>query len=384
MLALHTPQPDLMNLARDRSREGRLRLVQVLADAYLQPGQDLSPQESEQFSDFINDLFRGTVPPEVRRLLSERASAATCLPQAVVRMLAADSKIEVAGPILKSSPLLNDSDLLEVIGLRLPSHQMAIAERKALSEAVADALVVTGNPDVVETLLKNFGAHISRDSMAKCMDYAKQVQRLRAPLIQRSEFTANDAARLMAYLPRELRQVIQTRFGTGSSANSNVNLHGNLHAATPANAKTLQYTIDEVLARYRETPPTAHEAETMATWLGDRGAINSTLLVQALRTRSAAFYVALMSRLLRLPMNLVQRCMNDRNGQLLAVLSRALGMDKAHFASSLMLVRANDNQPVEAATMDGAMQAFDRLSEARAQTMLRAWRDNPDLLRARI
>lgn len=366
------PHPALESLARDRSRQGRLRLVEVLASAYLQPGQDLSPPESAQFQEFITDLFRGSVPPEVRRLLSERAASASCLPADVVRLLVAD-KIEIAGPILKYSPQLSDGDLLSVIGLKQVAHQMAIAERAALSEAVSDALVLTGNMDVVEVLLANFGVTLSHEAIIKCTDYAKQTQKLRQPLIQRPEFTMADATALMSWLPRELRQVIATRFGSQQAANSNA-------GATPV---TLEQTIENVLTRYRESPPTAMEAEKMAAWLGDRHAITTALLVQSLRARSATFYVALMARLLHMPMDLVQRCMTDRNGQLLAVLSRALGMEKAHFASSLMLLRANEGQSVEAGALDSSLQAFERLSESRAQTMLRAWRTNPDLLKAR-
>ena len=58
-------------------------------------------------------------------------------------MLANDD-IEVAYPILAFNKVLQDADLIEVIRHRTLEHQLVIAIREDVSEAVSDALVRTG------------------------------------------------------------------------------------------------------------------------------------------------------------------------------------------------------------------------------------------------
>lgn len=382
MPALARPQADLTGLARDRSRVGRIRLTEALIDQYLILNQSLSQHDIYEFGAFLEEIFSGSVPSEIGFMLASHGAETAIVPASIVRKLAVDS-IDIAAPFLKHSPQLNDADLLQVIGLRKLPHQLAIAERAALSEAVGDALVLTGNPDVVGVLLRNAGAKLSRRSIDKCTDLARQIQALRLPLIQRAEFTATDAARLMWWLPRELRQIIVARFGVPGGTTSN-DMGKPLEIAKAPDHTANAQAVADMLDRFMEKPPTEREADIAATWLHDRGAINPTLLVQVIRQRQPILYTALLAKVLRLPTTLIRKCITGTGGQLLAVLCKALSMDKSHFASTVMLLCVNKKQEVSPAVLESALAAYDRLDTARAQAMIRAWRSNPDLLLARI
>ena len=63
-------------------------------------------------------------------------------PRKVVRLLASDVAIEVAGPVLRHSERLDQDALVENARTQGQAHLLAIFGRKVLDEAVTDVLVV--------------------------------------------------------------------------------------------------------------------------------------------------------------------------------------------------------------------------------------------------
>ena len=362
--------PNLIELAKDRSRNGRVRLAEALADTFINDDSNLDATATVQLSAFIEELCSDASPKEIRRIFAERAAKLVALPRNVAQKLATDD-ISVARPILRHSPALAEDDLLSVIGMDSLPHQIVVAGRSIVSQAVADALVTTGNPEVIEILLENFGAKLSRDAIGKCTEMAKQIAALRLPLVNRPEFTAADASQLMWWLPKELRQTVMERFGLVSADTKTGNV---------------QELIEQMLIRFRDHEPTEAEAEHVATWLSDRGGLTPQVLVQVLRLRSSELFMALMAKMVRLPHAMTKQCFEEKTGQLLAVLARAIGMEKAYFASTFMLAFSNKmgGKAMPPKLLDMALQAFDRLTQTRAQTMVKAWRDNPSLIKSRI
>lgn len=363
---------NLVDLAKDHSRHGRVRLAETLADTFLsESGHVLDEQHGEMLSTFIEELLTGAGAAQLdaRKIFAERAARSMSLPRKFALKLAMDD-ISVARPILRHSPVLADEDLIQIIGMESLPHQIVIAGRALISQAVADALVTTNNPEVVAILLENFGANVGREAMDKCTDLAQQVSQLRLPLIERPEFTAADAMKLMWWLPRELRQTVLERYGFVGAESK---------GAT-------QSLVDQMILRFRDQEPSEKEAEYIAGWLVERGAITSQLLVQVLRLRSSPLFVALLSKLLKMSLAMTQECFEEKSGQLLAVMCRAIGMEKAYFASTFMLAFSNrsSGRAMQPKVLDSALGAFDRLTQTRAQTMVKAWRDNPSLLKSRV
>ena len=63
----------------------------------------------------------------------------------VVKSLAADDMIEVAGPMLAQCARLDDEDLIGSARSKGQGHLLAISQRASLSEAVTDVLVTRGD-----------------------------------------------------------------------------------------------------------------------------------------------------------------------------------------------------------------------------------------------
>jgi len=90
---------------------------------------------------------------EVRRIIAEQLSDLPDAPRELITLQAND-EIEVSFTILQDSTVLEDEDLIEVIRRRAKEHQLAIAARNTVSEAVSSVLVETGDGSVITALLK--------------------------------------------------------------------------------------------------------------------------------------------------------------------------------------------------------------------------------------
>ena len=103
----------LVELARQRTTDGRRVIFENIADLFISPEGRLSERESALMTDILHKLIHD-VEMEVRRDLSERLAENSEAPHDLVVMLAND-EIEVARPILLKSGVLRDADLIEII-----------------------------------------------------------------------------------------------------------------------------------------------------------------------------------------------------------------------------------------------------------------------------
>ncbi len=143
----------LLRLARDKSAHGREDLAEVVGDLFVAGSEALSDKERALMQAILHRLIRDA-ESSVRRLISEKLASIPTVPRVLIKILAND-EIEVAGPVLKKSTVLQDVDLIEVIHKRTVEHQLAIAVRKHVSEQVSGALVAAGHESVITTLLSS-------------------------------------------------------------------------------------------------------------------------------------------------------------------------------------------------------------------------------------
>src|SRR6202020_1942000 len=93
--------------------------------------------------------------------LSSRLAPIDSAPVEVIRRLARNDEISVAGPVLTASSSLTANDLIEVAGTKSQSHLLAISGRAQIDETVTDVLLTRGNSEVTNRLATNAGARFS-------------------------------------------------------------------------------------------------------------------------------------------------------------------------------------------------------------------------------
>src|ERR1700675_1875401 len=94
---------------------------------------------------------------ELARRLAHSKNAAVNF----INQLANDNSIDVAGPMLRHSERLDVRILVSVARSKSQQHLLAISNRNSVAEPGTDVLVVTGNQDVITSLVKNAGARFS-------------------------------------------------------------------------------------------------------------------------------------------------------------------------------------------------------------------------------
>src|SRR5260221_10876725 len=82
-------------------------------------------------------------------------------PPSVVRRLAKNDEIAVAGPVLTESARLSSEDLVEIAETKGEQHLLAVSGRWWLKEVVTDALLARRYPTVSRRLINHPGARVS-------------------------------------------------------------------------------------------------------------------------------------------------------------------------------------------------------------------------------
>jgi len=200
----------LISLARQKSDQAREQLFEAMGDVFLERNTVLSLQERALITDILEKLIR-EVSREIRRKLAVKLADAPGTPRELAVLLAND-EIDIASPVLIKSKVLEDADLIEIVRNRSTQHLLAISMRRDLSTAVADALVESGEKDVIRTLLENQDAQISRATMAYLVEQSKAVDEFQEPLVKRRDLPGDLARRMCLWVSAAIRQSLLERF----------------------------------------------------------------------------------------------------------------------------------------------------------------------------
>ncbi len=353
--------PNMLALAREHTELSRIQLAGMLADIFLVGDTKLSLREEEQLNELINQLMFNS-SPQVRAHLVKKFVDVSRMPRLIATNLAQDS-IDIARPVLVSSPALSDEDLIRIVEEKGTDHAEAVALRVQVSEAVADALVTTGDVRVMQVVVENLGAHLSPLAVDIVTDAARYSATLRKPILSRPEIKIDSALKLYWWVEQDLRRCVMSRFGITA---------GQIDQA-------LSKTIGTFLDEHAKEKMNDEVMGQVAAWIEQHGALTPQILPQVLRMGHFCLFNILLARLARLPKTLIDTIMDEIGGRGLAAICRAIGIEKAGFVSLFLLSRGGrpGEQIVHPRELSVALGAFDRLSPAIAKDLLHTWGSDP-------
>jgi uncharacterized protein (DUF2336 family) len=134
----------------------RIDILNRVTDLFVLGAERYSADLVGVFDDVMTRLLRGA-DAMTRARLADRLAPMANAPSDVIRMLASDDAIAVAGPVLALSAQLTERDLLLIAGSKSQSHLLAIARRRTIGASVADALVGRGDSRVLGALAQRSG-----------------------------------------------------------------------------------------------------------------------------------------------------------------------------------------------------------------------------------
>lgn len=291
-------QPPVLNqghvdrLLRDRSPTARIETAASVAAAFADG--DLAPRE-RRIAEGIVEILAADLVDEVRASLAEHIKHSPLLPHRLAVAMAQDIE-SVAVPILSVSEVLSDEDLIAVVKAGNEAKQLAIAERRTVSEPVAHSLVETGRSGVICVLLANDGASIAEASLAATLDAFKHEEHVTALMIDRRELPLAITERLVDMVSESLRERLIQRHGLPEPMADDISRHGR----------------ERALSHLATDDSRVVEIEALVERLHDSGKLTPTLLLRSICVGDLHFFESGMSRMAGVPIENARILLYDR------------------------------------------------------------------------
>ncbi|HUC67932.1 MAG TPA: DUF2336 domain-containing protein [Stellaceae bacterium] len=313
-------QADLL-LARDRSADVRVDLAAKIAR--LAPG--LSKEAHERLRKLTYEVLEILVRDQVtrvRQVIAETLKDVADAPPQIIRLLARDCEIVVAGPVLEFSPLLGDQDLLAIIAdAPIPGALAAMARRDGVQVPITDAISASADVDAIAALLANPSAQIREEALDRLVDRAPGVVAWHKPLVERPRLSAEIVRKLAAFVADQLLRRLSER-----------------RDLDPATAREVAAVVRQRLAEKapEEKPAAApakpaNEALARANRLKQQGKLDEAAVLGALG-HDSGFVRAALAVMSELPPELVDRVLGAHSPKGVTALAwkSGLGMRAAH------------------------------------------------------
>jgi uncharacterized protein (DUF2336 family) len=154
------------------SSEKRVDTLRRVTDLFLDDSDRLNEQQVKVFDDVLVHLIE-RIERKALVQLSTALAPIDNAPVQVIRRLAHDDEITIAGPVLMQSSRLAHDDLVQIAETKGQGHLLAISGRSSLNEALTDVLVRRGDRQVTHQLARNAGASFSETGFAALVKNAE-------------------------------------------------------------------------------------------------------------------------------------------------------------------------------------------------------------------
>ena len=186
----------------------RVETLRRITDLFVGNAVDYSDDHIRVFDDVFQCLIE-QIETSAKVLLADRLAPINTAPPQIIRTLARDDVIEVAGPVLSRSERLEETTLIEIARNKSQAHLKAISLRRVLSEALTDVLLTRGDQDVVQSTVSNPGARLSEDSLADLVTRAERDDDLAACIGVRPDLPRHHYLKLVARASMSVRRKLQ-------------------------------------------------------------------------------------------------------------------------------------------------------------------------------
>ena len=345
-----TPAATNRLLADDDDENVRFELAVKIAR--LMPG--LSREEGRHIFDLTVETLEYLATDSavrVRAILAQEIKHLHNVPRDVVLTLARDVETIVAVPVLEYSPLLSDTDLIEIIACGQVREVLnAVARRRPLSENVSDVLVQSMDVSTVATLLVNRDARIRKATLEQVVQDAEEIESWHLPLALRADLSARAIRRIAGFVGAAIIERLAARHDLSDS--------------------TRQHLNRQLRIKLAEKADTGTAAAEMVAKAKAEGRLNADFVEDAALTGQRECVALALAELAHVPLANVRRILaSGRAGPLVALSWHAgLSMRIAFRlqtvvmklpAKALMPARGGVNYPMTAEEMSWQLSCFD-------------------------
>jgi uncharacterized protein (DUF2336 family) len=346
-----------------RPSKARTALLKRLADVVCLPSSRVNAFERAMTTDLLVEILREAELME-RARVARRLATLTEPPPVLSRLLLRDV-IQVSRDLLENCPSLCDTDLVDCVRHASMEHRRIIAQRRAVSDVVCEALIEAQESPVIEALLRNDQARLSGDAVEALVAATRAHPRYIPLLLRRRELRPSHAYILFWWADAEARRAILQRFAVSR--------------------EVLQEAASDVFplaARERWTDPLSRKAlQFIERRQRNRAAVSKSpyasledavLAAESGLTRELTEEISYLSGLK--PMT-GAKIFTDPGGEPLAILCKATGLPKSAVRSFWrgLKRRETDSSSALWPAFERVLITYDMIAVDRAQTVLRYW-----------
>lgn len=331
----------------------RLETLRAVTTLFVNQAPDLTETHVELFDEVILRLCRD-VERRARAELADRLADIGNAPRKVVRDLAFDEAIQVAGPVLERSPRLAEEDLVAIAREHGQDHLLALSRRPELSGGVTDVLVERGDERVARAVAENGGAKVSDHGFARLLERARTDSDLSGRLRRRPDLPAEDLARMMEFARAKVRETLKQEFGGIVEQVVNAAVEQAAKALAEPEPPALPESVaGAVAAVERKAESVGVIEDDVAEW------IKSGRIEEAL---------AAIAHLADMPVDTVLRAYEGAHHDPLLFIVRSV---RFGWATLKLLLNARSGVQATNEDLKGAFEAFQQLSIQTAQRVVR-------------
>jgi uncharacterized protein (DUF2336 family) len=354
MAVANTLIPGLEDIVRDGDPKRHVEAVRKVSDLFLRGASRFRPSHIELF----DGVFASLVPKtdaEARSALAEQMAGLANPPPQLISLLVHDDEVLIAGPLLRRSPVLDETTLIDIARQQGQPHLLAISDRPSLSTGLTDVIVRRGDRDVVRRVAGNAGAAFSRAGYSGLIRRAGEDGVLAVTVGHRGDIALEQLKSLLAQSPEAVRR----RLFDGASIEQRV---------------TITRAMQEVVG----TPKHLSISRDFATAqrnvykLQQAAELNEGTLLRFARAHLYEETAAALALLSGVRIGTIDQLLKGERDDPMLILGKSIGISWAT-VRALMALRLGPNRTAPPHDIEEARQNFERLVPATAQRVLTFW-----------
>jgi uncharacterized protein (DUF2336 family) len=321
-----------------KSGASREEIYLAVASLYRIQGAGLNQRERELMREILRRLTLD-VEMAIRVALAQRLAEDTTAPHDLILLLV-DDTVEVARPLILNSPLLTETDVLRLIAHADVGRLEAVAGRPNIGTPVTDELARTNHESVLVALVRNATARISEGTYKTLVEKSRALTELQEPLIRRPDLPPQLATDMCEWVSDALKSFITTHYQMAPKT-------------VQAAAADAVQMVKSPAAGPADHP--ADSAQKLIDKLAGSGQLKTGFLMRVLSQGQSDLFDLAFSRLLDMDLTAFRNAFYNGGARAVALSCRAVGVDRAVFATVFNLSRQSRRMPAVLSKSDTVM-----------------------------
>jgi uncharacterized protein (DUF2336 family) len=350
--------PELEDVLQHGSREKRAEALRRITTLFVDGASSYNEKHVSVFDDVFGRLI-AEIEAKARAELSRQLAPVENAPAEIVRQLAKDDDISIAGPMLQQSARLKETDLVEIAKNKSQAHLLAISARTGIGEAITDVLVKRGDQKVIHKVAGNQRARLSETGFSTLVKRAEGDGALAEKVGQRPDIPPH----LFRNLLMQATEVVQK---------------GLLARAKPETAAEIRRVLAKVAGEIgaKASPRDYAAAQREVAALREAGTLSEKELADFAKAERFEETVVALALLCGVPLEVADRLMSAERADPVLILCKSAGFGW-QTVRSIMTARPG-RQGTSNQGLDEAYANFEKLSPSTAQRVVRFWQVRPE------